>query len=189
MTITGGAFGDAMPPFRWSAGRAARRAVQAATALAALSCQKAVPTEQVAGSASAAVTAAPAATTQPSSPCTLITAAEAAAAIGVATLSPPEVQLVPPVTICKFAEGRHSGLTLRFETGRTLADMPTIRKGHDEHGQKTSDLAGLGDTAFTSSLSDLNEVSFLSKGTVVLVMARAPHEKLEALSRILISRL
>ncbi|HVW24922.1 MAG TPA: hypothetical protein VHC69_06100 [Polyangiaceae bacterium] len=135
-------------------------------------------------------TAAVAAAVKTASPCSLVSPNEAVGVLGGPALTGPETTSVPPVTVCKYSNGKYSGaLTLRFETGRTLSDFGIIRKGHDENGQKTSDLSGLGDSAFKFSLPPINGVSMLGKGTVVLVQGEYPQEKLAQLGRLILERL
>src|SRR5262249_36437317 len=112
--------------------------------------------------AAAAITAAAAA--NGSALCSLVSASDAASTLGVPSLQPPKTESAPPVTICKYSDGKYDGaLTLRFETGRDLSQFATIRKGHDDNEQPTTDLPGLGDSAFKFSLSTINGVSVLGK--------------------------
>jgi len=158
------------------------------TVLAMVSCRNSTHSEAAASTASA--TSAAASVAAAASPCTLVSPAEAAAALGLPALKAPEIQSVPPVTMCSFdGENRSGALTLRFETGRSLGDMATIRKGHDDNGQPTTALPGLGDAAFTFSLGPIHGVSTLGKGTVVLVMGHSPLDKLEQLARTILQRL
>jgi hypothetical protein len=138
--------------------------------------------------AAAAITAAAAA--NGNALCSLVSPSEAASTLGLPSLQPPTSEGVPPVTVCKYSDGKYPGaLTVRFETGRDLSQFAVIRKGHDENGQPTTDFPGLGDAAFKFSLSNINGVSMLGKQTVVLVQGHESHEKLAQLERLILQRL
>jgi hypothetical protein len=104
------------------------------------------------------------------STCDVVSPAEAAGIVGLPSLEKPEVTSVPPVTMCTFSDGkRPMALVLRFETGRTLQDFALIRKGHDDHGEPTKDYPGLGDAAASFTLGPVTGITFLHKGTVIMV--------------------
>jgi hypothetical protein len=155
---------------------------------AASGCKSESSAPAAAGAASSTTSNAGAATGE--GPCTVVTPAEAAATLGVPTFGAPEVSAAPPVTICEFPDAKHGpALTLRFETGRTLQDFATIRKVHDSMGQKTVDYPGLGDAAATFTLGPIAAITFLHKGTVI--MLEGSHllpDRLAALARTIASR-
>lgn len=92
------------------------------------------------------------------------------------------------VTVCTYppsGTGTSQAL-LRYQTGSTRSSFETARAAFDASGQPTTDLAGLGKAAYTSTLAspfgDTNTVVFLKGGTEVLVTASAPMEQVQALA-------
>jgi hypothetical protein len=154
-------------------------------------CDKAAPTAQGNPPATSAGAASlPAAATAGSPSCALVPVAEVSALIGVASLKEPEKGGEPPVTMCNFSDGRNPlAVSVRYETGRDPATFAVIRKGHDDHGQKTSDFTGLTSGAFSFELGKMHGVSFLHKNTVVMVDAIAPLDKVAALARVVMDRM
>ena len=122
--------------------------------------------------------------------CALVATAEVSALLGIASLKEPEKRGEPPVVLCMFSNGRNPmAASLRYETVIGPGEFAVIRKGHDEHGQTTTDFPGLTTGAFSFSIGGANGVSFLHKNTVVMVTAGAPLDKVAALARVVMSRM
>lgn len=92
------------------------------------------------------------------------------------------------VTVCTYPPTgtSTSSALLRYQTGSTKSSFEAARETFDASGQPTTDLAGLGKAAYTSTLTspsgDTNTVVFLKGGTEVLVTATAPMEQVRALA-------
>jgi hypothetical protein len=112
--------------------------------------------------------------------------------LGVTGLKGPDTAGEWPVRACQFNGGSLNLplVTVRFEVTRDLADFGKIRKFHEENGQATKDLAGLGEAAFTVEVGPAHGVSCLYKKTVLFITTtRAPVDKQIALARMVIQRL
>lgn len=163
--------------------------------LAMVACDKsASKADQGTSGASApnpAAAAAAATASKPGSPsCALLSAAEVTALTGIPALKDAEKSGDSPVTMCGYSDGRLTpGASIRYETGRNAAEFAIIRKGHDDHDQKTTDLPSFAPGAFYISVASSTGVCFLHKNTVVFVLARAPLEKVTALARAVMQRM
>jgi hypothetical protein len=122
--------------------------------------------------------------------CSLVTPAEIGSLSGLEGLGEPTVAVRMPVTLCTFSNpAREMALTLRFEVGRTASDFAEIRKLHDQMGQSTTELPGLGDAAASFTVGGYGGVTFLHAETVVLVSGPAPLDRLVAVARKIIERM
>jgi hypothetical protein len=141
-------------------------------------------------SATAQPSPAAAAVTGSSPSCALVPTAEVSALLGIASLNEPEKRGEPPVTMCRFSDGKNPmAVSLRYETVSGPESFAIIRRGHDENGQKTTDFPGLTPGAFSFSLGRVDGLSFLHKNTVVMVIADAPLNKVAALARVVVGRM
>jgi hypothetical protein len=122
--------------------------------------------------------------------CSLLTPAELGSLSGLEGLGEPTVAVRMPVTMCTFSNPTSAtAVTLRFELGRSASDFVEIRKLHDQMGQKTTDLPGLGDAAASFTAGGYNGVTFLNAGAVVMVSGPAPIDHLVAVGRKIIERI
>ncbi|MCL2447486.1 MAG: hypothetical protein FWD17_00910 [Polyangiaceae bacterium] len=100
----------------------------------------------------------------------LVTAAEAAAAVGVPSFEPPKVTTRPPITDCMFIDAKATAeVGIRVEAGRTLEDFTSMRKQRDDSGHKMTDYPGVGEAAATFVAGRIAEILFAHKGRVILV--------------------
>jgi hypothetical protein len=86
--------------------------------------------------------------------CGTVPAARVKAALGIA-VSPPTTNKAGNAVACEYAGGGNPmQVIIRIENGSTLAEMQSLRKSGDANaGVKSKDLPGLGDGAYTTSLS------------------------------------
>ncbi len=120
----------------------------------------------------------------PTVSCALVTPAEVSAALGI-TGTVSQTTVNGPVTLCSLPGG---GL-VRFETGYSLSDFQSAKAQFPSHGETTSDLAGLGDAAYTSTAAASNTVVALRGSTEILVTASFSLAQLESLVRAILPSL
>lgn len=98
------------------------------------------------------------------------------------------------VTLCHYSNGANpSAVLIRFATGMSLTDFKANEAGFAAHGESTTDISGLGDAAYSSTIgtgaSAVNTVVALKSNTEVLITASQPLTKVQALSQALLSAL
>jgi hypothetical protein len=125
--------------------------------------------------------------------CKLAPASEVSAALGLQATGP-QSTVVEPATTCRYAVGgNESGVIVRFQTGETAGTFEAEKSNFHTSGQQTTDLAGVGDEAFTSTLGAgsivTNTVMTRQGDTTLLVTAGAPLDKIEAYVRDLLKKL
>jgi len=126
----------------------------------------------------------PAAAAGPS--CTVATAALVGAKLGFG-LSGPNVDRGPAATICTYDNpaNRARSATVQITAGATAASFAQTRSGFATHGETVSDVAGLGDEAYSATLSVANVTNttlVARKGsTEVLITTTAPAGRVPAL--------
>jgi hypothetical protein len=138
-----------------AATRRARRLAAASALLAAgLSiggCNSAGTDHASAGSGASASAQAPGSAAQ--ADCGSVSADRVKTALGI-TVSAPTADKQGNTVVCQYAAGGNPmQVSIRFETGSTLEEMQSLRKTGDGTGVKSHDLTGLGDAAYTTSLS------------------------------------
>jgi hypothetical protein len=89
------------------------------------------------------------------------------------------------VTVCTYVSAKSGTVLVRFQTKEDAAGFAVGRQGFESSGQKTTDVSGLGDQAFSSTLGGGTiavTTVVARKGEVeVLVTSRAPVDKETAL--------
>jgi hypothetical protein len=125
--------------------------------------------------------------------CRLAPASEVSAALGLRATGP-ESTVVEPATTCRYAvDGNPSGVIVRFQTGETAGTFEAEKSNFHTSDQETTDLPGVGDEAFTSTLGAgsivTNTVMTRQGDTTLLVTAGAPLDKIEAYVRDLLKKL
>jgi hypothetical protein len=126
--------------------------------------------------------------------CDIVSSTEAATALGLPAFEAPEAQVIAPVTLCTFRGEKRKGvmrdsLIVRFESGRTVSDFALIRQGHDRAGEKTVTYSGLGDAAATFSFGTVQGITFLTKGTVIMLScSHVTSEQIVALAKTIATR-
>jgi len=98
-------------------------------------------------------------------------------------------QVTGPVTVCTYAGAGTSPSTvlIRFATGSTAASFAAGKAAFAGHQEPTTDVAGLGKAAYSSTLASgslmQNTVVVLRGSTELLISAPAPLSQVEALAR------
>jgi hypothetical protein len=90
-------------------------------------------------------------------PCTIATAALVSGKLGY-TLTGPNVDRGPAATICTYdnPSSTAQSATVQITAGATPASFAAGRTGFSGHGEVVSDVSGLGDQAYSASLSVAN---------------------------------
>jgi len=122
----------------------------------------------------------------PGPQCTVATAALVSAKLGF-TLTGPNLDHGPAATICTYdsPSNQSQSATVQITTGATPASFAKGRTGFAGHGETVSDIAGLGDQAFSATLSMANVTNttlVARKGSnEVLITTTAPADRVPAL--------
>lgn len=116
---------------------------------------------------------------QPS--CALAPSALVNSTLGVA-MGEPEQAVNSVVTVCKYSPTSGiGGVTVRFQTNDDAAGFAAGRSGFDESDQPTTDVPGLFDEAFSSTLGHgdlaVNTVVARNGGITILVSSSASLDK------------
>jgi hypothetical protein len=108
-------------------------------------------------------------------------------ALGLSVGSPTS-QVNGAVTVCTYSGTGSTPATVivRFETGMTQAGFATAKAGFGQHGEPTTDVNGLGDAAYSSTLGaaqfQQNTIVVLKGSTELLISAPATLAQVEALA-------
>ena len=119
-------------------------------------------------------------------PCTVATAALVSEKLGF-TLSGPNVDRGPAATVCTYDNPtvRSQSATVQLQDQATPASFAKGRDGFSSHGERVAAVGGLGDEAYSASLSVANITNttlVARKGsTEVLITTTAPADRLPAL--------
>ena len=127
--------------------------------------------------------------TAPSVPgpaCTVASAALVSSKLGV-TLTGPNLDQGPAATICTYDDpsNQPQSATVQVTTGATTASFASGRSGFASHGETVTDVVGLGNEAYSATLSVANITNttmVARKGSVeVLITTTAPADRVPAL--------
>ena len=119
-------------------------------------------------------------------PCTVATAALVSSKLGF-SLTGPNLDRGPAATICTYdnPSDRAQSATVQITSGATPAGFAQTRKGFAGHGESVTDIPGLGDEAYSATLTMANVTNttlVARKGsTEVLVTTTAPADRVPAL--------
>jgi hypothetical protein len=100
--------------------------------------------------------------------CALAPASEVSAALGISA-SNPSTTNNSPVTICTYP----GGALVRFQTGEDAASFAVGEAGFGQHGESVSDVSGLGDAAYSSSIAGSNTLVTLKGSLEILITSSA----------------
>jgi len=138
-------------------------------------------------------TAAPAGSA-PGPPCTVATAALVGNTLGFGpALTGPNVDRGPTATICTYdnPSRQAESATVQITAQATPASFASGRNGFATHGEAVTDVAGLGDQAYSATLSVANVTNttlVARKGsTEVLINTTAPADRVPALMTAILS--
>jgi hypothetical protein len=100
----------------------------------------------------------------------------------------------PPVLLCTYSDGTNpDSVLIRYQTGVSMADFNTAKQGFNDHGEPTTDISGLGDAAYSSTVPGTtppaNTVVVLSGSVEVLITSSATATQMEALAREILPKL
>jgi hypothetical protein len=166
--------------------------VLAVTALAATGCRSASTASHPGRAESAAgptVTAPSALSSPPAAagpPCTVATAALVGGKLGF-PLTGPNVDRGPAATICTYDNpaNQAQSATVQLTAGATADSFARTRNGFANHGETVNDVAGLGDQAYSATLSVANvtNTTLVARqgSTEVLITTTAPADRVPAL--------
>ena len=127
--------------------------------------------------------------TAPSVPgpaCTVASAALVSSKLGV-TLTGPNLDQGPAATICTYdnPSNQPQSATVQVTKGATTASFASGRRGFASHGETVTDVVGLGNEAYSATLSVANITNttmVARKGSVeVLITTTAPADRVPAL--------
>ena len=117
-----------------------------------------------------------------------MTTADVQRTLGLA-VGAPVSQVTGPVTVCTYtgAGTAPSTVLVRFATGSTAGSFAAAKAAFAGHQEPTSDVAGLGKAAYSSTLSTgglvQNTIVVLQGSTELLISAPAPLSQVETLAR------
>jgi hypothetical protein len=115
--------------------------------------------------------------------CALAPASEVSAALGISA-SNPITTTNSTVTICTYP----GGALIRFQTGETAANFAVGKAGFGQHGESVSDVSGLGDAAYSSSLASTNTLVALKGSIEILISSSASLAKERVLMQELLAK-
>jgi hypothetical protein len=80
----------------------------------------------------------------------------------------------PPVRVCNYAAGANPrSVIIRYETGSDAARFGQARAEFESHGEKTADVTGVGDQAYSSLLGSTGTLVARKGSTEVLITGPA----------------
>lgn len=109
------------------------------------------------------------------------------------TAEPTSDRRNPSVNVCAYAQrGIDAQVIIRYEVDLDAESFAASKKAFNESGQPTTDISGVGDEAFTSSLTlgdDVFTSLMVRKGSKGLqIVNRAPLDKIETLATSILAR-
>lgn len=117
--------------------------------------------------------------------CSLVPASQVNSALGV-NVGDPTSAVNGSVTTCTY-NGTPGQVIVRFETGETPATFQAGKAGFAHNGEPTTDVSGLGDAAYSSSVGSgqfqTNTIVVLKGSLELLVTAPVMQEDVNALAR------
>lgn len=117
--------------------------------------------------------------------CSSVPASEVNSALGVNVGSPTSV-VNGPVTTCTY-NGTPGQVIIRFQTGENASTFAAGKAGFAKNGETTTDVSGLGDAAYSSSVGSgqfqTNTIVVLEGSIELLVTAPVTQEDVNALAR------
>ena len=133
-------------------GRLALLGLGAVAALGLAACSSSsTSSSTTAGSSSATTAASSSSSSAPS--CSLVSASTLNAALGTSVGDPTTV-VNGPVTVCTYKSSSGGGqVIVRYQTGMSSASFNANKTGFTQSGQNVTPVSGLGDEAYSSTLS------------------------------------
>jgi hypothetical protein len=124
------------------------------------------------------------------SDCDAISISEIETILGVTGLGPPRVTDVGELDHCQYPQGTIPAMVqIRYDLATNRAAFDEIRTSFDTDGFPTTDVPGLGETAFTSSVADIVTVGTYSDRKSLIINAPASLERVRALCAELLTRI
>jgi hypothetical protein len=124
--------------------------------------------------------------------CALVPASLVNAALS-ADVGDPDQTINSIVTVCDFNGPKAGHVTVRFQTSEDAASFAVGRKGFDDNGEPTKDVAGFADEAYSSSLGSgdlaINTLVARQGPVEILVSSQAALHAEETLERQLFAKL
>jgi hypothetical protein len=117
--------------------------------------------------------------------CSSVPASRVNAALGT-SVTGPTANTGGPAVMCQYAGGGNpSAVIIRIESNSTLDEMKAARKLGSDNGSPSTDVAGLGDAAYSSAISlpglpTVTTVDAQKGGLNVQVSAAAPESTVQA---------
>jgi hypothetical protein len=130
-------------------------------------------------------------TSNAAAPCDdVISISEIETILGVTGLGAPRITDVGVLFHCQYPQGTIPAMVqIRYDLATNRADFDEIRTSFDDNGFPTTDVAGLGETAYTSTTADIVTVGAFSGGKSLIVNAPASLERVTALCTELFTRI
>jgi hypothetical protein len=129
-------------------------------------------------------------TSSTASACDVISISEIETILGVTDLGPPRLTDVGALDHCQYPQGTIPAVVqIRYDLATNRADFDEIRASFDTEGFPTTDVIGLGETAFTSTTANIVTIGTFSDGKSLIVNAPAPLERVRALCAELLTRI
>jgi len=120
--------------------------------------------------------------------CRSVLPAEVQDSLGL-SVGAPSTQVNGTVNVCTYTGTgtTPSTVIVRFESAMTPASFAAAKAGFAQHQEPTTDVAGLGDAAYSSTIGSAqvqqNTVVVLKGSSELLVTAPAPVDRIELLAR------
>jgi hypothetical protein len=125
-------------------------------------------------------------------PCTTVTAALVSEKLGYALVGP-NVDRGPAAMICTYDNPakQSESATVQFSYQATSESYAKSRTGFSSHGEQVTDVAGLGDEAFSATLSvaNITNTTLVARkgGNEVLITTTAPADKVPVLMKAILA--
>jgi hypothetical protein len=126
--------------------------------------------------------------------CSLMSASEVSATLGVSSLEAPKSTVNDIVTICQYAMGNNAlAVSIRYQTPTTDSEFGLGKQGFADNGFSTMDVSGIGEMAYSSSIAggsiSVNTLVLLYKSVEIEIVASADFDKEKALAKAIIAKL
>jgi hypothetical protein len=129
-------------------------------------------------------------TSSTASQCDVISISEIETILGVTDLGAPRITDVGSLTHCQYPRGTiPATVQIRYDLATSRAHFDEDRTSFDTEGYPTTDVPGLGETAFTSTTGGIVTIGTFRGGKSLLVNAPASLERVRALCAELLTRI